>query len=63
MKRKKPKAERKGETIRLRVTAKQKDTLARAADAQHLDVSTWLRALGLREAERALGPLSESETP
>jgi len=63
MKRRKSKAARKDETIRLRVTTEQKDLLARAANAQHLDVSTWLRALGLREAERALGPLAESETP
>jgi uncharacterized protein (DUF1778 family) len=63
MKRRKAKSLRKEETIRLRVTAQQKDVLIRAANVQGLEVSTWLRTLGLHEAKRALGPLAGSETP
>ncbi len=63
VKRRKPKSLRKEDTIRLRVTAQQKDMLIRAANTQGLEVSTWLRTLGLNEAKRALGPLAESETP
>lgn len=49
-KRRKPKAQRKEETVRIRVTVEQKRTLSAAADRAGLDVSSWLRALGLREA-------------
>jgi len=53
MKRRKPKAERKEETIRLRVTPEQKRTLMDAARAAGLELSAWLRSLALREAGRA----------
>lgn len=47
-----PKGEdRKGDLIRVRVTAEQKATLSAAAERAGLDVSSWLRALGLREAQ------------
>jgi uncharacterized protein (DUF1778 family) len=52
MKRRKMKAERKEEVIRLRVTGEQKQTLVQAAKAAGLEVSAWLRSLGLREAGR-----------
>ena len=49
MKRRKPKAERKEQSIRVRVTEEQKQALATQAAAHGLDVSAWLRSLGLRE--------------
>ena len=49
-KRRKPKAQRKDYSIRIRVTAQQKRTLEEAAQQAGLEVSSWLRALGLREA-------------
>jgi uncharacterized protein (DUF1778 family) len=52
MKRRKVKAERKDDVIRLRVTSEQKQTLIDAAKAAGLEVSAWLRSLGLREAGR-----------
>jgi uncharacterized protein (DUF1778 family) len=51
MKRRKTKAERKEEAIRVRVTAEQKKTLAERAAQEGLDVSAWLRSVGLREAQ------------
>jgi uncharacterized protein (DUF1778 family) len=50
MQRRKPKAQRKEASIRIRVSADQKRTLVTAAERAGLDVSSWLRALGLREA-------------
>ena len=50
VKRRKPKAQRKEESIRIRVTAEQKRLLAAAAQRDGLDVSAWLRQLGLRAA-------------
>ena len=47
---KKPRALRKDEMIRVRVTVEQKRLLSEAAHLYGLDVSTWLRVLGLREA-------------
>jgi uncharacterized protein (DUF1778 family) len=57
----KPKAERKQETLRIRVTADQKRALTSAARRAGLDLSTWvrvlaLRAAGLLESEKELGP-------
>jgi uncharacterized protein (DUF1778 family) len=46
----KPKALRKEESIRIRVSAEQKRTLTTAAERAGLDVSSWLRTLGIREA-------------
>jgi len=53
MKRRKLKAQRKDDVIRLRVTGEQKQTLIQAAQSAGLEVSAWLRSLGLREAGRA----------
>jgi uncharacterized protein (DUF1778 family) len=50
MKRRKPKAERKEADIRIRVTPEQKKVLTEAALRAGLDVSSWLRSLGMREA-------------
>jgi hypothetical protein len=51
MKRRKPNAERKESAIRVRVTEEQKRTLTERARRDGLDVSAWLRAVGLREAQ------------
>ena len=53
MKRRKPKADRKEQSIRVRVTDEQKQALAAQAALTGLDVSAWLRSLGLREVARA----------
>ena len=50
MRPRKPKAERKQETLRIRVTANQKKTLTNAASRAGLDLSSWLRVLALRAA-------------
>jgi uncharacterized protein (DUF1778 family) len=62
MKRGKSKAQQKGEMIRVRVTREQKRLLMDAANAQDLDLSAWLRSVGLREARRALGLHADTET-
>lgn len=49
---KRRKAVRKEESIRLRCTAEQKAILIAAAERSGLDVSSWLRSLGLAEAKR-----------
>jgi uncharacterized protein (DUF1778 family) len=54
MKRRKSKAERKDDVIRLRVSKEQKQTMIQAAQAAGLEVSAWLRSLGIREASRAV---------
>lgn len=46
----KPAADRKVKTILIRVSEDQKRILAKAAEREGLDVSTWLRSLGLRAA-------------
>jgi len=53
MKRRKAKAARKDDVIRLRVTGEQKRTLVQAAQSAGLEVSAWLRSLSLREASRS----------
>ena len=50
----KPAASRKEEQVRIRCTAAQKALLIAAADRAGLEVSSWLRSVGLREAERLL---------
>lgn len=55
VKRRKPKAQRKEDMVRVRVTAEQKKALTAAADRAGLDVSSWLRALGLQEAQKGGG--------
>lgn len=54
MKRRKPKAERKEEQIRVLVTPDQKRRLADAAKKSGQGVATWLRAVGLQEAAEVL---------
>ncbi len=51
MKRRKPKAARKENQIRIRLTHQQKEKLVRAAERAGLDVSSWLRTIGLQAAE------------
>jgi uncharacterized protein (DUF1778 family) len=48
---KRRKATRKEETVQIRMTAEQKETLAAAAERRGLPMSTWLLTLGLREAD------------
>lgn len=55
VKRRKVKAQRKEDVIRLRVTSEQKRTLVEAAERAGLDVSAWLRSIGLREAGQKPG--------
>jgi len=55
MKHRKPQRQRKEDSIRIRVTEEQKRTLMEGAARQGLDVSAWLRSLGLREAGQASG--------
>jgi uncharacterized protein (DUF1778 family) len=55
VKRRKPKTQRKEESIRIRVSAQQKRALIAAAERAGLDVSSWLRTLGLREAGQKPG--------
>ncbi len=52
MKRRKLKADRKETSVRIRLTDDQKMKLAAAAKAAGLDVSGWLRFIGLREASK-----------
>jgi len=49
-KRRKIQSERKEEMFRVRVTDEQKRLFAAAAQRAGLDVSGWLRSLGIREA-------------
>ncbi len=51
MRRRKPKASRKESQIRIRLTREQKQTFALAAERAGLDVSSWLRLVGLRAVE------------
>jgi uncharacterized protein (DUF1778 family) len=44
--------ERKASLIRVRVTAEQKAIFSAAAARAGLDVSSWLRSLGIREAAK-----------
>ena len=46
---------RKEDSIRIRVTTEQKQTLAEAAERAGLGVSSWLLAIGLRAAEERQG--------
>jgi uncharacterized protein (DUF1778 family) len=46
----KPTEARKSERIIIRVSEDQKRVLTKAAEREGLDVSTWLRSLGLRAA-------------
>jgi len=46
---------RKEDSIQIRLTADQKQTLTEAADRAGLGVSSWLLAIGLRAAEERQG--------
>jgi uncharacterized protein (DUF1778 family) len=46
----KAKDDRKGDVVRMRVTAEQKDAITREASRNGLEVSQWLRQLALRAA-------------
>lgn len=52
VKRRKPKAIRKTEQIRVLVSADEKRRLINGAFSQGLDAGAWLRVIGLREATR-----------
>jgi len=47
----KPKGELKDEEIRVRVTADQKQALVDAASRESMEVSSWLRWLGMKAAK------------
>lgn len=51
-KRRKPKDERKQTSVRFRVTEDEKAKLEAGAAKAHLEVSAWIRATMLREAEK-----------
>jgi uncharacterized protein (DUF1778 family) len=48
--RRKPRSARKDSQIKIRLTESQKQTLVRAADRAGLELSSWLRAVGLQAA-------------
>ena len=50
----KPKDQLKQEFVRVRVTSEHKKRLFRAATQSGLDLSSWLRSIGLREAAQIL---------
>lgn len=52
LKRRKPKASRKEESVRLRITTAQKEKFTTAAEKVGLDLSSWLRTIATREAEK-----------
>jgi antitoxin component of RelBE/YafQ-DinJ toxin-antitoxin module len=49
--RRKPASGRKDEFIKIRVTTEQKERFTAAAERAGLDVSAWLRTVGLRAAQ------------
>ncbi len=62
VKRRKPKGQRKEEVIRVRVTATQKEALTLAAHRAGLDLSSWLRVIGLREAGWISAPATKERS-
>jgi predicted DNA binding CopG/RHH family protein len=46
--------------VQVRVSAQDMERLKAAAERRHLNVSAWLRALALEEADRLLGEISPS---
>jgi uncharacterized protein (DUF1778 family) len=50
IKRRKPRRERKEDLIQIRVTTEQRQVLKTAADRAGLDLSSWMRMVGLRAA-------------
>ena len=61
MKRRKPPQNRKEQLVQIRVTAEQKRIMTEAADTAGLDLSSWLRQLGLKAANEAR--LAEAKRP
>lgn len=55
VKRRKPAKARKDDQIRIRLTTEQKAAFTEAAERVGLDVSSWLRWLGVREVGQAQG--------
>jgi uncharacterized protein (DUF1778 family) len=53
--RRKAKVSRKDRQIRIRLTRQQKEIFVRTAERSGLDVSSWLRAVGIRAAQRERG--------
>jgi uncharacterized protein (DUF1778 family) len=53
VKRRKAKENRKEQLVQIRVTAEQKRIMTEAADQVGLDLSSWLRQLGLKAASAA----------
>jgi uncharacterized protein (DUF1778 family) len=53
VKRRKPKQSRKEQLIQIRVTGAQKRIMAEAAERAGLDLSSWLRQLGIKAAKEA----------
>lgn len=51
-KRRKPKAQRKEDSIRIRVTEAQKETLTAAATQAGIGVSSWMLSVCMREAAK-----------
>jgi len=58
MKRRKPKSQRKEELVRIRLTSEQKEMFVNGAAAAGLDVSSWLRTLGIQAIRQATGKTS-----
>lgn len=58
MKRRKPQAQRKEDSIRIRVTADQKRALNEKAKRRGLGVSSWLLSLGLSAPEQPMSQIS-----
>jgi uncharacterized protein (DUF1778 family) len=56
MKHRKPEAQRKADTVRMRVTAEQRKILAAAAERDGLELSSWIRAIALRTATATAPP-------
>ena len=56
VKRRKVKAARKEDSIRIRVTEEQKEVLTEAASGDGLGVSSWLLSLGMKAAKAGGGP-------
>jgi len=52
---KRRKVTRKEETVQIRMTAEQKETLAAAAERRGIPMSTWLLTLGLQQANDDAG--------
>jgi mobilization protein NikA len=64
--RRKPAAQRKSDLIRIRVTEEQRQLFTDAAEREGLDLSSWLRRVGLKAAgapQKAGGDTAVSRVP